>query len=185
MKYNISDIKNFGKGQFGINLVVLTSCDNKLKACGRCYQGRLYKRTLVTNVRLGCEYSNFVNAKSDDKSFESSSLKGMFWVEYPYIKQAVKSGKQYLSINYRPCDVRTSFESEYILDNKVLTKAEADAIISACFKAQGSGYSAKQAAAGVTEIEQQTKVVQYCLDDIQYLGCNLAEAKDIIKIVGI
>jgi hypothetical protein len=109
----------------------------------------------------------------------------MIWVDYPYIKQALQSGKQYLSINYRPCDVRTKFVSDYILDGEVLEKSEADAIVSQCFKSQGSGYSAKQSAAGVTDIEQQTKVVQYCLDDIEYLGTSLDEARDIHKMVGL
>ena len=73
--YTISDVTSFGKGQLGINLVVLSSCDNKLTAAGqRIYAGRLQKATLVTNVRVGCEYSNFVNAKSDSNNFVGGGM---------------------------------------------------------------------------------------------------------------
>ena len=176
--YTISDVTNFGKGQLGINLVVLSSCDNKLNAAGRAiYAGRLQKATIVTNVRVGCEYANFVNAKSDSKDFVSGGMKGFEWVVYPFVKRAIKSGKEYLSVNYRECDVRTKFESIYLLHGQVLSSDEVKAIKDTYFKKSGSSYSAKQAAAGVADEQEQTKVVTYALSDIFYMGTSLADAR--------
>ena len=181
--YTISDVTSFGKGRLGINLVVLSSCDNKLTAAGqRIYAGRLQKATLVTNVRVGCEYSNFVNAKSDNNNFVSGGMKGFEWVVYPFVKRAVKSGKEYLSVNYRECDVRTKFESAFILDGHVLSSDDVKAIKDAYFRKSGS-YSAKQAAAGVTDEREQTKVLSYALGDILYMGASLADAREEYKKV--
>ena len=176
--YTISDVTSLGKGKLGINLVVLSSCDNKLNAAGKCfYAGRLQKATLVTNVRVGCEYANFVNAKSDNKDFVSAPLKGFEWVVYPFVKRAVKSGKEYLSVNYRECDVRTKFESVYLLDGQVLSSDDVKTIKSAYFYKSGR-YSAKQAAAGVSNEQEQTKVLSYALTDILYMGTSLADARE-------
>lgn len=179
MSYTILDIENFGKGRLGTYLVATTSCDNKLNAAGKAlYAGRLTKVTLAKNVRLGCEYGNLVNIKAGSNDFTPSPLKGFVWVSYPFVKRSIKKGVDYLNINYRACDERTMFVSAYVLDNtKVLTTSEIAAIENTYFTKTGSHFSAKQAAAGVTDEHEQTKVLSYALDSLAYLGRSLEDAE--------
>ena len=114
-------INSTRKGQFGINVVSLISCDKKLSAFGKDMMGRIQKLTIATNVRL-VSYVGKVEGKMDGGSYSVSAPKGFVWVEYPYIKQAIKSGIQYLTINYRECD-KTNFESVYFLDGKVVDES--------------------------------------------------------------
>jgi hypothetical protein len=164
------------KGQLGICVVALTSCDNKLLASGRHYIGRIQKATIITNARLGVKYENMVSVKGDGSAFVPSKPNGMTWIEYPYFKQADRSGKIYLSINYRECDERTKFKSVYLLDGEVATDEDVERF-EAYFKG-GSSYSKKQAAAGVVNEHEQTKVVQYDVNDIAYIGTDKKAAED-------
>ena len=172
-------VKSFGKGQLGIYLVAVTSCDSKLRACGRAYKGCVKKVTLMKNARLGCEYSNFIAAKGGT-NFTPAPLKGMEWIDYPYFKRSLGSGKIYLSLNYRDCDERTKPESYLLVNGVALSKDERDEFEEAYFTASSRGYSNKQAAAGIVNECEQTKVVQYCLDDVKYLGNSLAAAREVI-----
>jgi len=167
-------INSTRKGQFGINVVALISCDNRLLASGKHLAGRVQKLTIGTNIRL-VSFVGKVEGKMDGGSYQVSAPKGFVWVEYPYIKQAIKSGKQYLTINYRECDERTDFESVYFLDGKVVDKS----VVEPYFKSSSNGYSQKQAAAGITDEREQTKVVQYELQGIHYIGTCKADAEDI------
>ena len=178
VRYNLikSVVDDFKKGQLGIFLVSEVSCDNKFLAHGRQYVGRVSKVTMISNARLGASYEGMVSAKCDGKvKFTPSKPSGMTWIDYPYFKQADKSGKIYLTLNYRPCDERTKFESYYLIDGHVASVAEVAAIES-CMKSSGSGYSAKQSALGVADECAQTRVVQYYVDDVRYVGNNKSEA---------
>ena len=178
VRYNLvkSIVDGFKRGQLGIFLVSEVSCDNKFLARGRQYVGRVSKVTIISNARLGASYEGMVSAKCDGKvKFTPSKPSGMTWIDYPYFKQSDKSGKIYLSLNYRPCDERTKFESYYILDGHVATPAEAEDI-EGCMKSSRSGYSAKQGALGVADECAQTRVVQYYVDDVHYIGRSKAEA---------
>lgn len=178
VRYNLikSIVDGFKRGQLGIFLVSEVSCDNKFLSCGRRYIGRVSKVTMISNARLGVSYEGMVSAKCDGKvKFTPSKPSGMTWIDYPYFKQSDKSGKIYLSLNYRPCDERTKFESYYILDGHVATPAEVEDI-EGCMKSSRSGYSAKQGAIGVADECAQTRVVQYYVDDVHYIGRSKAEA---------
>lgn len=178
VRYNLikSIVDGFKRGQLGIFLVSEVSCDNKFLSCGRRYVGRVSKVTMISNARLGVSYEGMVSAKCDGKvKFTPSKPSGMTWIDYPYFKQSDKSGKIYLSLNYRPCDERTKFESYYILDGHVATPAEVEDI-EGCMKSSRSGYSAKQGAIGVADECAQTRVVQYYVDDVHYIGRSKAEA---------
>jgi len=164
------------KGQLGICVVALTSCDNKLLAGGRHYIGRIHKATIITNARLGVKYENMVSAKGDGSVFTPSKPSGMTWIDFPYFKQADRSGKIYLSINYRECDERTKFKSVYLLDGDIATDEDVRRF-KTYFKG-GSGYSKKQAAAGVVNECEQTKVVQYDVNDIAYIGTDKKSAEE-------
>jgi hypothetical protein len=166
-------INSTRKGQFGINVVSLISCDKKLSAFGKHMMGRIQKLTIATNVRL-VSYVGKVEGKMDGGSYSASAPKGFVWVEYPYIKQAIKSGIQYLTINYRECD-KTNFESVYFLDGKVVDKSSVECY----FKNSGNNYSSKQAAAGITDEREQTKVIQYELQGVKYIGTSKADAEEI------
>ena len=178
VRYNLikSIVDGFKRGQLGIFLVSEVSCDNKFLSCGRRYVGRVSKVTMISNARLGVSYEGMISAKCDGKvKFTPSKPSGMTWIDYPYFKQSDKSGKIYLSLNYRPCDERTKFESYYILDGHVATPAEVEDI-EGCMKSSRSGYSAKQGAIGVADECAQTRVVQYYVDDVHYIGRSKAEA---------
>jgi len=168
------------KGQFGICVVALTSCDKKLLAGGRHYIGRIHKATIITNARLGARYESMINKKADEGvNYIPQKPNGMTWIDYPYFKRADRSGEIYLSINYRECDERTKFESIYLLDGKVATSAEVERF-KVYFKG-GSSYSKKQSLAGVTDEREQTKVVQYNVNDIAYVGTNKSDAENIFE----
>ena len=167
-------INSTRKGQFGINVVALISCDKKLASGCKYMEGRIQKLTIGTNIRL-VSFVGKVEGKMDGGNYQVSAPKGFVWVEYPYIKQAIKSGKQYLTINYRECDEKTEFNSVYFLDGKVVDKS----VVAPYLKNNSSSYSQKQAAAGITDEREQTKVVQYELQGIHYIGTCKADAEDI------
>ena len=168
-----SAIKTLIKGQFGIFLVVKSSCDKKLKKSGSHYLGRIEKVTMLSNAKVGASYKGMVQAKADEK-FTPQPLKGMHWVLYPFIKESDKSGKQYLCVNYRKCDARTAFKSYYLLDGKLATKEQIDEF-KAYFYAEKKEQPQTQVAVGVSE-EEMTSVVNYCIDDIEYFGNSKNDA---------
>ena len=49
----------------------------------------------------------------------------MVWVNYPYIKQAIKTGYRYLNIYYAMSDVRMETTTKWLVDGKEATAAEA------------------------------------------------------------
>jgi hypothetical protein len=169
-------INSTRKGQFGINVVALISCDKKLLASSSYMRGRIQKLTLGSNIRL-VSFGGKVEGKLNGDTYNVAAPKGFVWVCYPYVKQDIKSGVQYLTINYRECDERTKFESVYLLDGKVVDKR----VVECHFKSSGNNYSQKQAAAGITDEREQTKVVQYELGGVHYLGTCKADAEEIFN----
>ena len=72
--------------------------------------GRIYKLILATNIRL-VSFEGKVEGKTNGVKYVPDAPKGFVWVDYPYIKRAIKSGVDYLVINYRDCDEKTEFQS--------------------------------------------------------------------------
>lgn len=174
--YNI--ISGLYKGQMGVYIVVKSSQDNKLLAGGRGYIGRIEKVTLVENARIGCSYEGKVNAMTDEK-FVAQPRRGFTWQNYPIFEISNKKQEMYVTFNYRPCDERTKFKSFYLLDGHVASDDEV-----AEFKqyfTKSSSYSKSQAAVGITNECEQTKVVRYRISDIDYVGVNKREAYNIYE----
>lgn len=171
-----SFVKATRKGQLGVYLVAVVSCDSKFKASGRQWLGRVFKVTLVSNARLGCTFEGKTNAMlGNGEHYVSGPLNGMIWLDFPYFKQGIKSGKIVLSLCYRACDARTTFDSYYILDGRLATAAEV-ALIESDMRSSG-GESKKQANMGI-ENKKQTKVVQYDVNDIIHLSTTKDDAID-------
>lgn len=165
------------KGQFGVNIVAVVSCDKSFSSKFCRFMGRAKKVTLITHARL-VSYEGKVDAKKDDgTTFIPAPPKGMRWIDYPYFKQSLKDGKVYLTLHYRSSDKRTEFRHFYLLDDRLATPQEA-AEIEACMKSKGS-YSNKQAAVGITSEAEQTKVAQYVVEGIRYFGTDKALAEEI------
>ena len=169
--YNI--INGLFNGQMGVYIVVSSSQDNKLLASGCNYIGRIQKVTLVENARIGCSYKGKVNAMTDEK-FVPQARRGFTWQKYPIFEISDKKQEMYVTFNYRPCDARTKFKSFYVLDGHLATDNEV-AEFKKYFKSSGS-YSKTQAAVGITDECEQTKVVRYRINDIAYVGVNKGEA---------
>lgn len=170
----IEKAKSLYKGQFGVNLIVERLCDKDLSNISP-YIGRLRKRTLINNVRLGTSYSNcntleLKRETKENKKYVSSPLKGMHWEIYPIVKVSDKTLKKYIAFNFRLND-KTTFKNRYFLDNKEITKKEFEAIIQ-----PKRIYCKKQSEFGLIKEENQTKVLNYCVDDILLLNTNKEEA---------
>lgn len=168
-------VASINKGQLGINIVVCMPCDNKLLASGRYLMGRVKKVTIITNARLGVKFESKVEAKGDGTKYNVEAPKGFTWVDFPFFKKSNKTGDIYLNLNYRQSDSQTRFESVYLLDDMLATSEEINEIESHMKKS--SSYSKKQAAYGITDEREQTKVVSYKADFIKYIGTDKEDAE--------
>ena len=176
---NVKNVVNsFVGGQRGVCVVALVSLDKKLdKAYKGIMEGRL-KKVVAWYDRPLVSYSRDVNAKSDTK-FVPLAPKGFIYTKYPYFKQAIKSGIEYLTINFRECD-KGGYDEKYYLDGKEVNKAIAKAMM----KEQATYAPQRQIAVGVTNAKEQTKVVQYEVAKIRYVGLDKAKAIETYKSVG-
>lgn len=173
---NIESVYNLVKTistKFGAAMVVKS--EPKFRGGKSCpFVGRVEKMTLITNCRFG-SYVNSVNAtlekKGLDTDYKAAPRKGMKFVEgmYPYILQSEKDSEQfYLTMNYRPSD-KTSFEHVFVLDGKVVTDETIRADIESWIYVAPKKDNTKQTEAGL-EMEEQTKVVTYKLQNIVQIG---------------
>ena len=173
---NIESVYNLVKTistKFGAAMVVKS--EPKFRGGKSCpFVGRVEKMTLITNCRFG-SYVNSVNAtlekKGLDTDYKAAPRKGMKFVEgmYPYILQSEKDSEQfYLTMNYRPSD-KTSFEHVFVLDGKVVTDETTRADIESWIHVAPKKDNTKQTEAGL-EMEEQTKVVTYKLQNIVQIG---------------
>ena len=121
-------------------------------------------------------YGGSVNGKADE-TFVPQAPKGFVWTQYPYFKKAIKSGIEYLTINFRDCDKNT-YDEVYFLDGAVVSKADVQKYI----KQETRYISNTQAAVGVTDIKQQTSVVQYEIGNVAYVGTNKADAIKVFEM---
>lgn len=173
---NIESVYNLVKTistKFGAAMVVKS--EPKFRGGKSCpFVGRVEKMTLITNCRFG-SYVNSVNAtlekKGLDTDYKAAPRKGMKFVEgmYPYILQSEKDSEQfYLTMNYRHSD-KTSFEHVFVLDGKVVTDETTRADIESWIYVAPKKDNTKQTEAGL-EMEEQTKVVTYKLQNIVQIG---------------
>lgn len=170
---NVKNVVNsFVGGQRGVCVVAIVSLDKKLNSASKHMIGRLNKAICWTDRPL-VSYSGDVNAKSDVK-FVPQPPKGFVFTQYPYFKRAIKSGIEYLTINFRECD-KSGYDEVYFLDGSIVSKMQIEQYL----KEEKHYAPQTQIAVGVTDEREQTKVVQYELDRIAYIGTDKKRALEV------
>jgi hypothetical protein len=164
-----NEVANIRRGERGMNVVAVVSCDKKLDKTHKDMVGRIFK-VCMWNDRPLVSYSGNVNAKSDIK-FESKPRKGFTWTEYPYFEVGNKSQIEYLTFSYRDCD-KGDYSEYYLIDDDVVTSAAAKAY----FKEEKYYAPKTQIAVGVTKDEEFSKVVRYELEKVLYVGTSKTKA---------
>ena len=172
---NVKNVVNsFVGGQRGVCVVAIVSLDKKLDKTHKDMVGRINKVVCWTDRPL-VSYQGSVNAKSDDK-FIPQAPKGFVFTQYPYFKRAIKSGIEYLTINFRDCD-KNGYDEVFFLDGVVVDKS----VVAPYLKAETHYAPRTQVAVGVTDEREQTKVVQYEIERIAYIGTNKAKAIEVFE----
>lgn len=156
-------VQNVSRGTFGITFIAVT--EPKMNKRGNPFYGRVKKATYMSNVALGYDYENVVNArlerKGEEGTFQAEKPKGKSWDVYPFILQSDKDE----SIKYLRCTMRpnTATKTLFILDGEIVT--DADTIIAIKDWIPKSAPSVKQTESGLSE-EEQVIVRDYKLDGI-------------------
>lgn len=143
---------NVPRGTFGISMITLT--EPKMNKKNNPYFGRVHKASYMTNVALGYDYENVVNARLERKGLEADFVaekpKGKSWDNYPFILQSDKdSNVKYLRCTMRP---NTISKSVYLLDGQIVKDDNIVAEIKSWVPSKG--ISVKQAESGLEENEQ-------------------------------
>ena len=123
-------------------------------------------------------YGGDVNSKANEK-FVPLAPKGFIYTKFPFFKQAIKSGIEYLVINFRGCD-KGSYEEKYYLDGLLISSEVAKTMM----KEKKSYAPKRQIEVGVTNEKEQTSVAQYELTKIRYIGLEKNKAIQIYESVG-
>ena len=154
---------NVSRGTFGITLIAVT--EPKMNKRGNPFYGRVKKATYMSNVALGDDYENTINArlerKGEEGNYQAEKPKGKSWLEYPYILQSDKDE----NVKYLRCTIRpnTATKTLFILDGEIVT--DADTIIAIKDWMPKSAPCAKQTESGLSD-EEQVIVRDYKLDGI-------------------
>ena len=167
-------VNNMRRGERGVNIVAVVSCDKQLAPCHKDMAGRIIKVVMWTDRPL-VSYSGNVNAKADEK-FTPQERKGFTWTQYPYFETANKSGVEYLTFSYRNCD-KGECKEIYLIDG-VLTAKD---VAKAYFKEKKKTAPQTQIAVGVTKTEEFSRVVRYELDKIVYIGSEKEKATELFE----
>ena len=172
---NVKNVVNsFKGGQRGVCVVAMVSLDKKLSTANKHRVGRLNKVVCWTDRPL-VSYGGSVNGKSDAK-FVPQAPKGFIFTQYPYFKKAIKSGVEYLNINFRGCD-KNGYDEVYFLDGDVVPKS----VVAPYLKEEKHYATKTQMVVGVADEREQTKVVQYELGRISYIGTDKAKALEVFR----
>ena len=167
---NVKNVINTIKGgQRGVNVVSFVSMDKKLPAAHKDMMGRIWKVVMWLDRPL-VSYEGSVNAKADS-DFTAKPLRGFVWTQYPYFKKAIKSGIEYLTLNFRECD-RSEYKEVYFIDGVVVDKSK----VTPYLKEEKKYAPKTQIAVGVTEKKEFTQVVQYEIENVAYIGTSKADA---------
>lgn len=127
-KYDFSQVENMvneytsngSRTRLGHNIVCVVSLkQSRVYAAGKHIIGHVAKATWVSNVRFP-KYDTKV-ASALGLSVTPGDLKGMTWVNYPYIKKANKSGYRYINIYYAASDAKLEFKTKWLWDGKEAT----------------------------------------------------------------
>ena len=156
-------VQNVSRGTFGITLIAVT--EPKMNKRGNPFYGRVKKATYMSNVALGYDYENVVNArlerKGEEGTFQAEKPNGKSWDVYPFILQSDKDE----SIKYLRCTMRpnTATKTIYILDGEIVKDAET--ILAIKDWLPKSAPSVKQTESGLSD-DEQVIVRDYKLDGI-------------------
>lgn len=121
----VSDVVNgyaakHASTRMGHNFVCVVSLKRtRVRASGAYLIGHVAKATMVNHC-LFPKYDSKVAAVTG-MSIVPKPLSGMTWVNYPYIKQANKSGYNYLNIYYSIGDGRMQTTTKWLWDGKEAT----------------------------------------------------------------
>ena len=161
---SISDfVNNIARGTFGITLIAVT--EPKMNKKGNPYFGRVQKATYMSNVALGYDYENVVNARLERKGetadYVAEKPKGKSWDIFPFILQSDKDA----TIKYLRCTMRpnTASKSLFLLDGQIVTDADTILAIKAWLPQPKA--CLKQTESGLTD-EEQVVVRDYTLSNI-------------------
>lgn len=99
------------------------------------------KVTRARNVRIGAQYDALkavqlakgVNSTQEAHEL-NTGLKGFKWDVYPTVLHSVKTNKQYIRVE---TNNNTLFETTYIMDGKVVNKADVEQYMLASEKSKG------------------------------------------------
>jgi hypothetical protein len=169
-------VSNFKPAQRGVNVVadVVIKADRLIN---KADYGRLIKVCCWIDRPL-VSYGGDVNAKATEK-FTPLAPKGFIYTKFPFFKQAIKSGIEYLVINFRGSD-KGSYEEKYYLDGLLISNDVAKAMM----KEKKSYAPKRQIEVGVTNEKEQTSVAQYELTKIRYIGLEKNIAIETYESVG-
>jgi hypothetical protein len=114
---------NHASTRMGHNFVCVVSLKkDKVYASGSHLIGHVAKVTMVNHCVFP-KYDSKV-AAATGMDITPNKLNGMVWVNYPYIKQAIKSGYRYLNIYYAMSDVRMETTTKWLVDGREATTSE-------------------------------------------------------------
>ena len=106
-----------------------------LKSC----QAVITKETIANNVRIGAGYDNMKAVQdaraSGELPSENQGLKGLEWIEYPYLLVNPKTQKQFIRLETAK---NTEFKTKYYIDGAETTKREIESYLQASEKKPSS-----------------------------------------------
>lgn len=159
--------------RLGHNIVaVVTLKDRAVYAAGRHILGHAAKVSMVSNVRFA-KYDAKV-ASAMGLSITPSPLKGMTWLNYPYIKKADKSGYRYINIYYCEGDEKLKFVKKWLWDGKEATPQQVAEIEKYLTPSKGG-----EVRAAMYQIDPVNS-----WDGIFYMGESKDDAKAIFDRIG-
>ncbi len=186
---NANEVKDYlqkaKKGVLGENIVVFTE-PSGLFSAKAANVPHVLKIAFWHNIRIGVSYEGMIKPKNESGTdFKSEGLNGLEWVIKNVLKANTKTGKEFASFCYRPCD-KSKVEVKYIVNGSPMTKEEIATQYGSMMVAKGKQEfglaekptSKKQSSFGIKD-EEQTKVVNYNIENFYYIGKDSKEAKKV------
>lgn len=161
----INVLNSIKRGERGVNIVAVVSCDNKLRKDCKDMLGRIIK-VCMWNDRPLVSYEGNVEAKANT-NFTPQPRNGFTWVSYPFLERKNKDNTEYLTFSYRDCD-KGDYKEYYIIDGKKTDKE----IVKTYFKEQKHYTPKTQLEVGITNQKDFSKVARYEIEKILYIGKN-------------
>ena len=160
--------------QMGHNFVCVVSLKrDRVYASGAYLIGHVAKVTMVNHCVFPKYDSKVAAATGID--VVPGALKGMTWVDYPYIKKSNKSGYHYLNIYYAMSDVRMETTTKWLIDGREATDREA-AMIESHLVPRNSNAVVKAAMYQIEPVNSW--------DGFYYFGESKQQAKEIFEQLG-